>query len=199
MTDYDQEWDRFLGIKTTGRDDSISDLTRYPYEPTDYRVLEMLAGTGYIGKNNTLLDYGCGKGRVSFFLSAQTKCHSLGIEYNPRLIERAKANQESARRGHLVTLIQEDAADFLVPPKADRAFFFNPFSLDILRPVMMNLLTSCRESPRDMLLFFYYPSAFYCEYLENLAAISHLETLDCRPAPDADPREKLMIFKMTGY
>ena len=49
MTNYDQEWDKFLGIKTTGRDDSISDLTRYPYEPTDYRVLEMLANTGYIG------------------------------------------------------------------------------------------------------------------------------------------------------
>ena len=44
MTDYDQEWDNLLSIKTTGRDDSISDLTRYPYEPTDYRVLEMLAG-----------------------------------------------------------------------------------------------------------------------------------------------------------
>ena len=65
MTDYDQEWDKLLGIKTTGRDDSISDLTRYPYEPTDYRVLEMLAGTGYIDKSNTLLDYGCGKGRVN--------------------------------------------------------------------------------------------------------------------------------------
>ena len=199
MTNYDQEWDKFLGIKTTGRDDSISDLTRYPYEPTDYRVLEMLANTGYIGKSNTLLDYGCGKGRASFFLSSQTKCRSIGIEYNPRLLERAKANQESARRGHLVTLVQGDAVDFIVPQKADRAFFFNPFSLDILRPVMMNLLTSCRENPRDMLLFFYYPSAFYCEYLEKLEAISHTETLDCRPGPDADPREKLMIFKMTGY
>ena len=199
MTDYDQEWDKLLGIKTTGRDDSISDLTRYPYEPTDYRVLEMLAGTEYIGKNNTLLDYGCGKGRVSFFLSAQTKCHSIGIEYNPRLLERARANQESARRGHLVTLMLGDAVDFVVPPKADRAFFFNPFSLDILRPVMMNLLTSCREFPREMLLFFYYPSEFYSEYLDSLSAISRIETLDCRSGPGADPREKLMIYRMTGY
>ena len=199
MTDYDQEWDNLLSIKTTGRDDSISDLTRYPYEPTDYRVLEMLAGTGYINKSNTLLDYGCGKGRVSFFLSAQTKCHSIGIEYNPRLLERARANQESARRGHLVTLVLGDAVDFVVPPKADRAFFFNPFSLDILRPVMMNLLTSCREYPREMLLFFYYPSEFYSDYLDSLSAISIIETLDCRSDPGADPREKLMIYRMTGY
>ena len=30
MTDYEQEWDNLLGIKATGRDDSISDLTRFP-------------------------------------------------------------------------------------------------------------------------------------------------------------------------
>ena len=40
MTDYEQEWDRLLNIKTTGRDDTISDFTRYPYEPTDYSVLD---------------------------------------------------------------------------------------------------------------------------------------------------------------
>lgn len=55
-----------------GRDDSRSDQYRYPYEPTPYSVLERLANTGYIRKGNTLLDYGCGKGRVDFFLSYQT-------------------------------------------------------------------------------------------------------------------------------
>ncbi|WP_303818250.1 hypothetical protein [Selenomonas ruminantium] len=88
MTDYEQEWDRLLNIKTTGRDDTISDFTRYPYEPTDYSVLEQVANTGLIRKNNTLIDYGCGKGRVSFFLSSQTKCRSIGVEYNPRLYEK---------------------------------------------------------------------------------------------------------------
>lgn len=60
-------WDKLLHIQTMGRDDSNSDQYRYPYEPTPYSVLERLANTGYIRKNNTLLDYGCGKGRVDFF------------------------------------------------------------------------------------------------------------------------------------
>lgn len=199
MTDYEQEWDNLLGIKTTGRDDSISDLTRYPYEPTDYRVLEQVASTGLIGKQNILLDYGCGKGRVSFFLSSQTKCRSIGIEYNPRLLERAKLNQENAPRGHLVTLVQADAADFIVPPKADRAFFFNPFSVDILRRVMANLLISCSEHPREILLFFYYPSEFYLEYLAALPRITLVDTIDCRFGTEADPREKLLFYQTTGY
>lgn len=197
MTDHEQEWDRLLNIKTTGRDDTISDFTRYPYEPTDYNVLEQVVNTGLIRKNNTLIDYGCGKGRVSFFLSSQTKCRSIGVEYNPRLYEKALTNQDRASRGHLVTLVQQDAADFAVPHYADRAFFFNPFSTDILRTVMMNLLESCREFPREILLFFYYPSKAYTDYLANMPQLSLIDTLDCCGiSKGRDSREKLLIYKI---
>ncbi|MGN0315042.1 MAG: hypothetical protein ACI4EG_09675 [Fusicatenibacter sp.] len=67
-------WDKLLKIRTMGRDDSGADRYRYPYEPTPYVVVERLANTGMIRKGNTLLDYGCGKGRVEFFLSYQTRC-----------------------------------------------------------------------------------------------------------------------------
>ena len=197
MTDYEQEWDLLLNIKTTGRDDTISDFTRYPYEPTDYSVLEQVANTGLIRKNNTLIDYGCGKGRVSFFLSSQTKCRSIGVEYNPRLYEKALTNKDRAFRGHLVTIVQQDATDFAVPQYADRAFFFNPFSTDILRTVMMNLLESCREFPRELLLFFYYPSKAYTDYLTNISQLTLVDSLDCCDiSKGKDSREKLLIYKV---
>ena len=72
MDQNETQWDRLLKIKTTGRDDSHSDQYRYPYEPTQYCVLERLAHSGLIGKKNVLLDYGTGKGRVCFYLSYQT-------------------------------------------------------------------------------------------------------------------------------
>ena len=80
-------WARLLRIKTAGRDDSSADQYRYPYEPTPYSVLERLAGSGWIRKGNILLDYGCGKGRVGLFLSCQTRCRSIGVEYDPRIYE----------------------------------------------------------------------------------------------------------------
>lgn len=89
----EEKWDKLLQIRTTGRDDSHADQYRYPYEPTPYPVLERLANSGYIRKGNTLLDYGCGKGRVDFFLSWQTRCRSIGIEYNERIYEKAVENQ----------------------------------------------------------------------------------------------------------
>ena len=64
----DLEWDKLLHIRTTGRDDSHSDQYRYPYEPTPYSVLERLANSGYIGKKNTVIDYGCGKAGWTSFL-----------------------------------------------------------------------------------------------------------------------------------
>ncbi|SHK31327.1 Methyltransferase domain-containing protein [Selenomonas ruminantium] len=197
MTDMENEWDKLLHIKTTGRDDTISDLVRYPYEPTDYSVLEQLAGSGYINKSNTVVDYGCGKGRVSFFLSSQTKCHTIGIEYNPRLYQRACSNQETAPRGNRVTLLETDATDFVVPEKVDRCFFFNPFSVEILRTVLENLQKSCQASPREILLIFYYPSPSYTEYLASVSHLTLIDTIDCRPKGKyKDKREKLMIFRL---
>ena len=58
MNQNEIQWDRFLKIRTSGRDDSHADQYRYPYEPTAYVVLERLANSGLIRKNNTLLDYG---------------------------------------------------------------------------------------------------------------------------------------------
>lgn len=89
MNENESQWDKLLKIKTTGRDDSNADQYRYPYEPTPYSVLERLASSGLIGKNNTLLDYGTGKGRVCFFLSYQTRCRSIGVEYDERIFSGA--------------------------------------------------------------------------------------------------------------
>lgn len=85
MDQNETQWDKLLKIRTTGRDDSHSDQYRYPYEPTPYCVLERLANSGMIGKQNTVLDYGTGKGRVCFYLSYQTRCRSVGIEYDERI------------------------------------------------------------------------------------------------------------------
>ena len=69
MNQNETQWDRFLKIRTSGRDDSHADQYRYPYEPTAYVVLERLANSGLIRKNNTLLDYRQGKSLFLLVLS----------------------------------------------------------------------------------------------------------------------------------
>ena len=192
-----QQWDKLLRIKTTGRDDSMADQYRYPYEPTPYSVLERLAGSGYISKRNVLLDYGCGKGRVDFYLSYQTRCRTLGIEYDPRMYERALSNQQTAVSGRRASFVLVNAEQYPVPAEVDRCYFFNPFSVEILQKVMARILDSYYENPRNIQLYFYYPSDEYVAYLMTQELLMFVDEIDCGDLFEGkDPREKILIFEI---
>lgn len=191
-------WDKLLHIQTMGRDDSNSDQYRYPYEPTPYSVLERLANTGYIRKDNTLLDYGCGKGRVDFFLSYQTRCRSIGIEYDERIYQKAVENKDKAVSGGRTSMELANAEIFAVPENADRMCFFNPFSVEILEKVMARILESYYQNPRAIQLFFYYLSDEYISYLMTIDELMFVDEISCNDLfPGQDPRERIVIFEMS--
>ena len=193
----ESKWDRLLHIKTTGRDDSRADQYHYPYEPTPYTVLERLANSGYVTKKNKLIDYGCGKGRVDFFLSYQTRCKSIGVEYDDRIHAGTLENQKIAVSGGRTEFILGSAENFEVPIDADRFYFFNPFSVSLLRKVMGKITESYYANPREMLLFFYYPSDEYVSYLMTKEEVSFLDEIDCRDLFEGDNRrEKILIFEI---
>ena len=197
MNQNEMQWDKLLKIKTTGRDDSNSDQYRYPYEPTPYCVLERLASSGYIGKRNKLLDYGTGKGRVCFYLSYQCKCKSIGIEYDERLYDGAKSNQETAAAGRRTDFVMENAENYAVPADVDRCYFFNPFSVEILKTVLAKIMDSYYENPREFQLFFYYPSEEYVAYLMTQDNLMFVDEIDCGDLfPGNDLRERILIFEV---
>lgn len=192
----EEKWDRLLQIRTSGRDDSHADQYRYPYEPTPYCVLERLADSGYLRKGNTILDYGCGKGRVEFFLSWQTRCRSIGIEYDERIYEKAVENQKRAAAAGRVTFELVNAEQFQVPEEADRVYFFNPFSLEILQKVISRIIDSYYAAPREILLFFYYPSDEYISFLMTVDELTFSDEIDCGDLfQGKDPCERIIIFE----
>lgn len=197
MNQNEMQWDKLLKIKTTGRDESNSDQYRYPYEPTPYCVLERLAGSGCIGKKNKLLDYGTGKGRVCFYLSYQCRCRSIGIEFDEHLYDRAKSNQETAAAGGRTDFVMENAELYAVPVDVDRCYFFNPFSVEILKTVLAKIIDSYYEKPRELQLFFYYPSDEYVAYLMTRDNMIFVDEIDCRDLfPGNDSREKILMFEV---
>lgn len=192
-------WDKLLQIQTMGRDDSNADQYRYPYEPTPYSVLEKLANSGLIRKNNTLLDYGCGKGRVDFFLSYQTRCQSIGIEYDERIFDKAIQNKEKASSAGRVSIELANAERYTIPGEVDCIYFFNPFSVELLQKVFSRILDSYYENMRTIQLFFYYPSNEYISYLMTIEELMFSDEIDCRDLfPGKDPREKILVFCLEG-
>ena len=190
-------WEKLLQIKTTGRDDSNADQYHYPYEPTPYGVLERVANSGFLTKKDVVLDYGCGKGRVGFFLSYQTKAHTIGIEYDERIYQSALENQKTAVSGARTEFVLTRAEEYSVPAQVNRCYFFNPFSVELLQKVMARILESYRQDPREMLLFLYYPSE---EYINDLLAMEELKFYSGIGCADlyegSDLREQVLIFKI---
>lgn len=193
----ESKWDKLLKIRTSGRDDSHSDQYRYPYEPTPYSVLERLANSGYIGKKNVLLDYGCGKGRVDLFLSYQTRCRSIGIEYDERIFASACENKKNGISSERTSFFLEKAEGYQVPENVDRVFFFNPFSIELLRKVIACVEDSYYRNPREILLFFYYPQDEYISYLMTVDTLMFADEIDCQDLFEGEnPRERIVIFQM---
>ena len=139
------ELDKLLKIKTTGRDDSNSDLTNFPYEPTPYSVLELLANSGYLSKNDIVIDYGSGKGRVDFYLAYYLKCHMIGVEYDNRLFQRAISNLKDAKSKSRVEFVLKNASEYEIPDNAKALYFFNPFNVSVLIDVINDLKESIKK------------------------------------------------------
>ena len=197
MTDHETTWDQRLQIHTTGRDDTISDQYRYPYEPTPYSVLERLSDSGFFGAEDVVLDYGCGKGRVSFFLANQTGAKTIGIEYDPKIFEMALANQQAAKGNSTFILTRAEA--YALPQDVNRCYFFNPFSAEILCKVMARILESYYADPRELFLFFYYPSDEYIAYLMTVDELEFYDEIECDDLFAGDARERILIFQLPGY
>ena len=199
MTDAEKTWDTSLQIKTAGRDDTNADEYRYPYEPTPYAVLERLANSGLIGKEDAVLDYGCGKGRVSFFLSYRTKANVIGIEYDEKMLTAARRNQRTAILRAKAEFVLTRAEEYEMPPQINRCYFFNPFSVEILHKVMARIIGSYYENPREVLLFFYYPSDEYISYLMTVDELEFYDEIECDDLFQGDARERILIFQLPGY
>ena len=199
MSDPEKLWDKRLQIQTVGRDEQNADEYRYPYEPTPYSVLQRLADSGLIGKGDVVLDYGCGKGRAGFYLAHQTQARAIGVEYDERIYRQALQNQETAVSRARVEFVLRRAEEYAVPTEVSCCYFFNPFSVEILHKVMARILESYYEAPREVFLFFYYPSDEYIACLMTVDELEFYDEIECEDLFDGDGRrERIVIFTLPG-
>ncbi|MBQ0059087.1 MAG: SAM-dependent methyltransferase, partial [Lachnospiraceae bacterium] len=130
--------------------------------------------------------------------SYQTRCTSIGIEYDERIYETALRNGAEAVSGKRVTFLCQDAVNYEIPPEVDRVFFFNPFSVEILQSVLGNVLASYYAFPREILLMFYFPSDEYIGALMTNDALEFEDEISCEDLFDENAdRERIIIFRVS--
>lgn len=98
---------------------------------------------------------------------------------------------------HGENIITLNAETFKVPETVDRCYFFNPFSLELLKRVVGRILDSYYANLREMQLFFYYPTDEYISYMMTVDELMFVDEIDCKDLfPGNDPREKIVIFEL---
>ena len=195
----DLYWDSKLNIKTMIFDYMEEDYQNYGYDPTPYIVLEELVKLDLIKKEDIIVDYGCGKGRIGFFLNNQIGCKVVGIDHSERLLKMATKNLESYGDNGDIKFIHSEAEEYL-PTDANYFYFFNPFSTKIFRQVLRKIEESKENNPREILIFFYYSTVEYKIYLPTEPRLELIKSIDFTEEMINDQvPAKLDIFKFKIY
>ena len=189
--------DKEFNIETSKRDATKEDDHHRAYEATPYDVLDLLAEEGVINRDDVLVDMGCGKGRAGFYLSNRIGCRVKGIEYSEELYQLALQNQQNLKKKADTQFLCMNAENYEVQKEDNVFFFFNPFSIEILRSVIANIEKSYYENRREIKLIFYYPSMEYVGYLLTKENIEFIDEIDCSHLYKKNKeRECLLLFRI---
>lgn len=199
----EQTYEKHLRIKTTGEQKAPQESTHYHrYEPTSYAGLELLAEHYAFTTYHQVVDFGCGKGRLAFYLQHFFGATVTGVEMNTFFYKQALENKKEYLKKHkknpqAITFVNCLAEEYEINPDDNAFYFFNPFSLQIFITVIGNILKSVEKKPRIVDLLLYYPSYEYRQFLETSTPFLLLEEIPLPSVLTTDPRNRFLIYRYT--
>ncbi|MEH7308783.1 methyltransferase [Neobacillus drentensis] len=195
-------YDKLMGIKTGGDQKGFHKSFHYHrYEPTPYSALEELFTHYQLSNNDQIVDYGCGKGRLNFFIHYHFQATVIGIEMNEDFYHEALTN----RKNYLKTTQPSNshiyfhcslAEAYQVKPIDNRFYFFNPFSIQIFIKIINNILISVEKNRRDVEIILYYPSDDYIYYLENDTSFELKKEIILPYVHEHNENERFLIYQL---
>jgi len=128
------------------------------YEHICYRRLDLLIPQLGPTDNEVFVDFGCGKGRVIFYLGTKLKMKKLvGVEYEANVAAIAKKNLSRIKVPHSpIEFIQGDAADFDTS-EMTILYMYNPFGNATMERVLANIKKGWLANPRRIKIIYYNP------------------------------------------
>ena len=168
-------YDSYLNINTQ-RDGPADDMVEgefdNTYEVTSYFFLERLFGAFHFFSDDHLVDFGCGKGRVLFMASHFNCGHVTGYEKNKArfdvLVNNIGRYQEKHGKETSFDVYNTDVKSAIIQDTASKLFFFEPFHLNVFRPLLKNINESLKRNEREMTIFLYLPHESTLEYFDSL-------------------------------
>ena len=201
MNDY--YYEKLFNIKTTGEQQGFYESHHYNrYEATSYTALETLFKEYPIKNTDTIVDFGCGKGRLAFYANYFFGSTVTGIEMNSNYFDTCINNKKtysknSNKNKDKINFINIFAEEYKISNFDNKFYFFIPFSLQIFIKVLNNILISIENNPRSIDLILYYPSDEYIDYLDNYTAFVLKDEITISNFFKFDNRQKFLIYTFT--
>lgn len=122
------------------------------YEPLPYRALCTIVRHLHPSSQDVLLDLGCGKGRVLCLFAIWGVATCRGVDISQELVFEARRNADHLRwRRAPLEIANADAADAGIGlDDASIVFLYNPFSAEVMRPVLAHIRDSLSAAPRPL-------------------------------------------------
>ena len=196
----ERKQDKLLGIRTVGiREWKGGQVHFNRYEATPYKALEILFENYKLDESDQVVDFGCGRGRVAFYIHNRFHVPVTGVEVNDLTFEEALDNKARYQRKakHISAPINFEYgnADHYEVKKEDNCFyFFNPFSVHIFRKVVKNIIDSVKEHKRTVDLILYYPLYEYKKFLKSNTDFTIVNKI--RALETGDKKEKFIIYRL---
>ncbi|PEI92588.1 SAM-dependent methyltransferase [Bacillus pseudomycoides] len=196
----EQYYDAVLNIKTVGKQKGFNKSLHYHrYEPTPYSALETLFNQYELSSSERVVDFGCGKGRLNFYIHHACGASAVGIEMNEMFYKEAMENLEryAKKSRNSKDKIQFQcclAQEYEIDPRDNRFYFFNPFSVQVFMNVINNILLSVEEVEREIEIILYYPSEDYIFFLENQTAFELKEEVRLPGVYERNGNERFLVY-----
>ncbi|MCT4794352.1 SAM-dependent methyltransferase [Exiguobacterium alkaliphilum] len=193
----EQQYERLLQIETAKPQQGFPASVEYHrYEPTPYEALDLLRDAYPLAATDTVVDFGSGKGRLPFYLAYTFRVRAIGVEMDGGFHEAALDNWINYSKKHhtrgSVQLIHDYAERFTIPSEANRFYFFNPFSVNVFRDVVSNIIASVERSPRPVDLILYYPADEYLHFLNDETPFQYVQGVRL---PLKNLHERFLIYR----
>lgn len=171
--------DKNLNINTQGlikyKDNKLYNRT----ESTPYKALETLIAKYSITNEDSLVDFGAGKGRAIMFLHKETGVTAIGVEANEttyreleknvnRYLKSKKVNRylKSKKANGTLGIEKEYAENYKITDE-NKFFFFNPFKVSIFEKVVKNIINNAESQDKKVDIILYYPTKKYQDFLKT--------------------------------
>ncbi len=154
-------FEKIIGIETY-KQVSIENLNiPLELEPVHYES----SGNSYLGKvlksqginsNDSIIDFGCGKGGAVLYMNKFPFKKIVGVEYSKSIFDQAKRNINKCKRSN-ITIVNKDAQEYKDIDNFNYIYFYNPFGKSVFINVLENIEHSIKQNPRSIKIIYKNP------------------------------------------